>query len=239
MNNAQVIDQFQQRHYLDVGDARVCYCKAGDGPALVLIHGFPLSSQTWRKIVPALSQSFTCYAFDVIGFGDSTTRNIEDYASQGQARAIQTALRKLEISSYYLLGNDSGGWIARELALLEPARVRYFILTNTEIPGHRPPWIPLYQFLARLPGCRATFRLILFSPRLLRSSLGFGGCFDNLTLTDSEFTAYFITPLQNSSARLSSALQFLASMNFQRVDLFRELHGNLTMPVAFIWGAAD
>ncbi|HYR90093.1 MAG TPA: alpha/beta hydrolase [Terriglobia bacterium] len=59
---------------------------------------------------------------------------------------MQGALSALGVSSS-LIGNDSGGWIARELALLEPGQVTRLVLTNTEIPGHRPPWIWLYRWL--------------------------------------------------------------------------------------------
>jgi haloalkane dehalogenase len=138
-----------------------------------------------------------------------------------------------------LLGNDTGGWIARELALLAPEGVTRLALTNTEIPGHRPPWIPLYQRVAALPGSRFVFGRVLSSRRLRRSSMGFGGCFDNLDLIDGEFGELFIAPLQDSPHRLGGLVRFLVNMKFTRLDRFAELHGKLTMPVGFVWGAAD
>jgi pimeloyl-ACP methyl ester carboxylesterase len=137
------------------------------------------------------------------------------------------------------MGNDTGGWVARELAFLEPERVTHLILTNTEIPGHRPPWIPLYQRLARLPGSGSIFRRMIASRTFLRSGMGFGGCFENLDRIDGEFAELFLAPLISSRDRLSACLRFLHRMNFERLDRFRELHGKLTMPVSFLWGAAD
>lgn len=239
MISSQAAEEFGNRHFVDVGRARVCYRKSGVGPALVLLHGFPLSGLTWRKIVPELSKRFTCYAFDLVGFADSISRDAGDFSSTGQALVLQRALSAEGVSSYALLGNDTGGWIARELALLDPARVTHLVLTNTEIPGHRPPWIPLYQFLARLPGSGAVFRRLLISRRFRRSAMGFGGCFVDLDLIDGEFADLFLTPLLSSRDRFSAMLQFLVRMKFKRLDRFAELHGKLSMPVAFLWGAAD
>lgn len=239
MKESTVTGEFANSRFVDVGRARVCYRRAGAGPALVFVHGFPLSGLTWRKIVPELSKRFTCYAFDLIGLGGSTSPDAVDFSSEGQAQVLQRALAAQGVSSYALVGNDTGGWVARELAVLDPARVTHLILTNTEIPGHRPPWIPLYQSLARLPGSSFVFRRLLVSRRLRRSAMVFGGCFDDLDLIDGEFAELFLKPLLSSPERLAATLRFLVNMKFERLDRFRELHGKLTMPVALLWGATD
>ena len=239
MNESRSVAEFQERRLITVGRATVCCRRAGQGPALVLLHGFPLSGLTWRKVVPELAKHFTCYALDLIGLGESTSPDDADLTSPGQAAALQQALAALGVSSFALLGNDTGGWIARELALCDPTQVTHLALMNTEMPGHRPPWIPLYQRLVRLPGSGAILRAVLASRRARRSALGFGGCFADLDLVDGEFTELFVRPLLRAPDRLASLARFLMNMRFERLDQFRELHGRLTMPVGFVWGAAD
>jgi pimeloyl-ACP methyl ester carboxylesterase len=222
-----------------VGEASVHWRRDGRGPAIVFVHGFPLSGHTWEKVVAHLRDRFTCFAPDLIGLGQSHSTAGEDYSSQGQARALQGMLSELGVASYALVGNDTGGWVARELALIDTQRVSHLVLTNTEIPFHRPPWIPTHQVLAHIPGSGSVFRLLLRSRAFRRSSLAFGGCFYDLTHLEGDFHQRFVEPLISSKERIDGAMQFLRRMKFARLDEFKQLHGQLTMPTLLIWGAND
>jgi len=206
---------------------------------VVFLHGFPLSGHTWGAVVRHLCDRFTCYTPDLIGLGESLSSDGDDYSSPGQARALRSMLSELGVESYVLVGNDTGGWVARELALLDARRVSHLVLTNTEIPGHRPPWIPMYQALAHVPGFGAIVRQLLAARTFRRSSLGFGNCFHDVTRLDGEFHRRFVEPLIASPERMNGAMTFLRHMRFARLDEFRRLHRQLTMPTLFIWGADD
>jgi len=222
-----------------VGAASVHWRKEGSGPAIVFLHGFPLSGRTWDKVLAHLRDRFSCYTPDLIGLGQSYSTSGDDYSSPGQARAFQGMLSELGVASYALVGNDTGGWVARELALLDRQRVSHLVLTNTEIPLHRPPWIPMYQALAHVPGFGTIIRQLLRSRAFRRSSLVFGGCFHDLTRLDGEFHQLYVEPLMSSKERMEGALKFLRKMKFARLDEFRRLHQQLAIPTLFIWGAND
>jgi pimeloyl-ACP methyl ester carboxylesterase len=56
---------------IDTPGARLPVRRFGSGPALLLVHGFPLSGFTWRKVLPELSRRYTCYVPDLRGMGES------------------------------------------------------------------------------------------------------------------------------------------------------------------------
>ena len=222
-----------------VGAASVRWRREGQGPAVVLLHGFPLSRRTWDAVVARLRERFSCLALDLIGLGDSRSSASADHSSPGQARAFQAVLTQLDVGPYALVGNDTGGWIARELALIDAPRASRLVLTNTEIPRHRPPWIPLYQRLARVPGYGAAMQQALRSRAFRRSPLGFGGCFHDPRRLDGDFHRRFVEPLIESRERIEGAMEFLRQMDFRRLDEFETLHARLEIPVLFLWGADD
>jgi len=221
-----------------VGAAAVRWRRDGTGPAIVFLHGFPLSGRTWDGVIARLRDRFTCLTLDLIGLGESQSSSADDHWSPGQARSFARVLAEIGVSSYALVGNDTGGWIARELALIDP-RVSSLVLTNTEIPFHRPPWIPTYQALVHAPGAGLVLRQLLRSRAFRRSPLAFGGCFHDPDLLDGEFHRLFVEPLIVSPIRMAGAVEFLRRMKFARLDDFSRLHRELAMPTLFVWGADD
>jgi haloalkane dehalogenase len=211
----------------------------GQGPALVFLHGFPLHGFTFRQLLPELSSRHTCYVIDLLGAGESRWSNQTDFSFPAQARAVRHVLRALGVGKYALLAHDTGASVARHLALLDAERVTRLVLINTEVPGHRPPWIPLYGKLLALPGSSWVFQTLLRSRAYLRSSAGFGGCFVNRSLIDGEFRQHFIDPLLCSRRRVVGYGRYLCGFDWHENDALAERHASIGAPVLFVWGADD
>ncbi len=224
---------------VDVPGARIAYRRFGSGPALLLVHGFPMSGFTWRKVLPELSRRFTCYVPDLPGMGDTEWTDEVDFSFRGQAGTLKAFADGVGLTSYAVMAQDTGGTFARLLALADP-RVTRLVILNTEVPNHRPPWIPLYQHLLALPGSLASFNLLMRSKLFLRSSMGFGGCFCVLSLIDGDFHAQVVAPLLTSSRRLQGMGRYLRGLkDWRPMDALAQDHARIGAPVLLIWGADD
>lgn len=102
----------------------------GRGPAVVLLHGFPLSSFQWRSFIPQLAPKFRVIAPDFLGAGDSDKpEDLHALRLRGQSTALRELLDALEIDRYAVVGAGPGGGVAQRLAIDDP-RVAAMVLLN-------------------------------------------------------------------------------------------------------------
>jgi pimeloyl-ACP methyl ester carboxylesterase len=225
--------------FQDVGSAAIAFRRCGSGPPVLFLHGWPLSGLTYRKLIPHLAARFTCIAVDLPGGGETRWRADNDFSFQGQAQNLRRFADGLGLNGFHVVAHDTGATIARALALIAGDRIGKMVLMGTEIPGHRPPWIPLFQRLAALPGAGASFRLLMSSDAFLRSPMGFGNCFVDRGLIGGEFARHFVRPLLESPARLDGQLRYLRGIDWALVDRLAEDHRHISNPVLCIWGEQD
>jgi haloalkane dehalogenase len=223
----------------DVGTARIAVKREGSGEPLLLVHGWPLSGLTWRKVLPSLARRFTCHVVDLPGAGATEWTSEHDFSFAGQAAALQRLVGVLGLSSYRMLAQDTGATIARQLALIDAPRVKRLALINTEIPSHRPPWVRFFQKSSYLPLSRPVFRSLLSSRTFLHSSMGFGGSFCDLSLIDGEFHHTFIQPLLDDPRRLDGQIRYLQGIDWALVDGLAARHREIQAPVLLVWGEQD
>jgi pimeloyl-ACP methyl ester carboxylesterase len=93
----------------------IFYRDEGDGPPLVLIHGFPTASWDWNRIWPALRARFRVVAPDLIGFGFSAKPAGYPYSIFDQAQLVVDLVNSLGIRSAHVLAHDYGDTVAQEL----------------------------------------------------------------------------------------------------------------------------
>lgn len=131
-NKVQFLQSFKSK--TDVVDGKsIHYLIGGKGEPLLLVHGYPESSYSWRKMLPALGQNFTVIAVDMPGFGDSTALATGDKKSV--AIHLHKWLKGLGYNSISMVGHDMGGPLVYAYAAQFPNEVKKLIFSETAIPG--------------------------------------------------------------------------------------------------------
>ena len=105
---------------------RLSYDVKGSGPPLVLLHGLSGSRLWWRKNIPVLSQHFTVYSVDLIGYGRSNFQSSLSFDES--ADLLEGWLSSLELSQVSVIGHSMGGQTAVHLVARYPLRVKKLVL---------------------------------------------------------------------------------------------------------------
>lgn len=98
-----------------------------DGPAVLLLHGYPQTHAIWHKVAPSLARRFNVVASDLRGYGDSakppTTADHAPYSKRVMAADQVALMRALGHEKFLLVGHDRGGRVSHRLAVDHPDRV--------------------------------------------------------------------------------------------------------------------
>lgn len=137
MTTAAVLPELTSTvHYntIRIGDIDVFYRDAGprNAPVLLLLHGFPTSSNMFRNLIPRLAGSFRVIAPDYPGYGFSSVPDRKDfsYTFENVTTIVEKLLAKLDISAYSLYVMDYGAPIGYRLALRHPEQITGLVVQN-------------------------------------------------------------------------------------------------------------
>jgi len=116
------------RRQIAVSGAMINLVHGGQGPALLLLHGYPQTHCIWHGIAPRLAQRFTVVATDLRGYGDSSKPaglpDHSNYSKRAMALDQVEVMQALGYPEFHLVGHDRGARVAHRLALDHPARVK-------------------------------------------------------------------------------------------------------------------
>ncbi|MDK3072965.1 alpha/beta hydrolase [Sedimentitalea sp. JM2-8] len=120
----------------EVNGQSIAYSRAGNGPPVLLLHGFPQTRAMWHGIAPLLADRYTVIAADLRGYGDSSKPQGADAYSFRNMAADQLALMtELGFDRFHLVGHDRGARTAHRLALDAPKRIESLTLMDI-VPTH-------------------------------------------------------------------------------------------------------
>lgn len=120
-------------HWIDARAGKIFARVRGEGPALVLLHGFGQTHVVWRAIAPALAKRFSVVAMDLRGYGWSAAPGSEKgeaYSKPEMAHDVIEAMESLGHIRFAIVGHDRGARAGMRLALDHPGRVTKLALIN-------------------------------------------------------------------------------------------------------------
>ncbi len=216
--------------FAEVEGTRVRYVDAGpkNAPAVVLLHGFGASMDTWADVVPELSKSRRVIAMDLKGFG-WTDRPEGDYSPAAQAKLVLALMDARGVESASLVGHSWGSSVALSVALAAPKRVERIVLYDAYVYEDQ---VPAFFAWSRARGIGETLFRLHYKQRVdERVSLAFH---------DKRFiTQKLIDGAVEALDRPGAVAAALACARGQRYTELQKRWPEVTHPVLLLWGSED
>lgn len=218
---------------------RVNFNIAGQGPAVVLIHGVAGRAGQWDQTAQLLAEHHTVVAPDLLGHGDSAKPR-GDYSLGAHASGIRDLLVALKIERASIVGHSLGGGIAMQLAYQFPERCERLVLVSSGGLGDE---VHALLRAATLPGSEFVLPF-LAHPRIvdlasiIPRTLGWLGL---RTRVDLEEMARGYQSLANAEARSAfiHTLRAVIDPSGQRINASDRLYLSSKMPSLIVWGRRD
>ena len=233
-------DTFTSR-YIDIGELRLHAVIGGEGPPLVLVHGWPETWYAWRLVMPALARDFEVIAVDQRGIGLSD-KPADGYDTGTLAGDLVALMDALGHRRFAVVGHDTGFAIGYALAADHPDRVERVALA--EIPGppepsHSPPVFVPEPVNNRI--WHLSFNRVEQLPEQLisgREAVFFGYEFANQGGELPDDVVDYYVSLVSDHDSLRGSLGFYRAFDATLAQNAERKSRRLTMPVLAIGGAA-
>jgi haloalkane dehalogenase len=222
---------------------------AGNGPAFVVLHGFPDNSHIYDDLIPHLvSAGRRTVAIDFLGFGASDKPAGAHYSFAQQLGDLEAVVEGLTLDKVIPVGHDAGGPAAVNFALRHPERTAAVMLMNAfygEAPGLRVPELIAVFSNKEL---RALHLHFLKSPQQLAWLLDFQRQQLMAGLTEAQkarFSNFLFPVIVDNFTQQASAAPAFAQMTFQLTDEVATNTARLVefrrsdVPLLLIWGKND
>lgn len=230
------------KRFLAVSGARIAHYNQGqgNGPCLVLLHGFPTSSFLWRDVIAALRLRYHIIAPDLLGLGDSSALMDADHSLHGQALLVEGLLDRYKAEDVVVVGHDIGGAVGQLLALGMSRRVRGLALVSSAAYDNWP--VAVIRQVQRVAAWRPVWhaavwagmtRSLGFADSGFRRGVKFPGSIDAQTIEE------YLRPHRLSVSSRDHLRRLLLALD--NLETRRAAHklNKLDLPAMVVWGADD
>jgi pimeloyl-ACP methyl ester carboxylesterase len=206
------------------------YGNVGKGPAVVLVHGTPWSPFNLRHIINGLSQEFTVYYFDLLGYGQSD-KGEGDVSLGVQNQVLEELIDHWEIDCPSIVGHDFGGATILRNHLIDHRDFKKIVLID---PVAISPWgSPFFLHVRKHEEAFAGVPDYIHEA-IVRAYIG-TALFKDIEQTTLDST---ISPWIGAKGKRAFYRQ-IAQADSRFTDEVQQLYGNITAPVLILWGAED
>ncbi len=221
-------------HTLTIDGLQI-YCRVeGEGPPVVLVHGWPTSSYIWRRLIDTLAASRRVYALDLPGFGRSDKPLDAPYTFTYFGRFIGGIIEAFAIEQTDLIVHDIGGPSGILWAVEHPQRLRKLVIVDAPIYTMKTPLDRLSHVLFHTPGIRSLLVSRWGLKKLFRMNV-----VDKTVMSD-EVLEHYLAPFPETWHRRLLRKTILSPL--EQPNELADLAGRmaaLQAPVAVIYGEAD
>lgn len=216
--------------FAEVAGARVRYLDAGprDAPAVVLLHGFASSLDTWLPVLPALERGHRVLALDLKGFG-WTDRPEGDYSPEAQAKLVLALMDARGIHRAAVVGHSWGASIALAMALAAPERVDRLVLYDGWMYEEQ---LPTFFHWSRAGGVGELLFALYYDQRPDEKM--------ELAFYDRRFvTEELVEAVEKALERPGTKAAALAAVRGQRFVELQTRYRTVVQPTLLLWGRED
>ena len=221
-----------------VNGIRLHWVEQGQGPLVVLLHGFPEFWYSWRHQIPVLAQRFRVVAPDMRGYNLSE-KPPRGYDLDTLTDDVLALVRGLGEDRAVIVGHDWGGMVAWVFAIRFPEATEKLVIMNAPHPGR-------FQEEIRRPRqfLRSTYALFFRLPRLPELVLGANRCWAlarGIQRSAVDKGAFSDEDLDRFREAMSRPGALTAALNYYRSASFDSLPPDLTVhaPTLVLWGVHD
>jgi pimeloyl-ACP methyl ester carboxylesterase len=215
--------------FVELDGTRVHYVDEGEGPVVVLIHGFASSIGAWSGLRKALAGKFRVIALDLKGFGH-TSRPEGDYSPKVQAKLVLALLDARDVTEpVALVAHSWGSSVALEVALAAPKRVERIALYDAWVYHDQ---LPNFFLWARADGLGEALVGAFYDQRADEKIAG--AFYDRAYVTEA-----LVETVEEQLSRPGTKAAALAAIRGQRFDEVEGQYKTITQPTLLLWGRED